>query len=354
MDQVPPSSPPIFHERMGSFRAYHCVCFLIVVCLRLLTYIFSRTIQEGMKASELDLKTFLDRFVPSAREAFAYAADQGDYEEFIRKKLSSLGREKIPRIMDGARELSFDNDVSHHLVLITPSETSRSRHVTEIPTRYLYEQIRGLAKMHALDAAFLLYEAFKDVNQTTVAAGFMYEDFSRYLVPLGGQWPVASMTKVSKRQKNQKFTHWRTNGTEKPDTFLRLGCGGGPPFDFATESRFGNATFGKLKCMGFQKDEQLVLENGFYYPLIKTQATFDFFVYNAETRSAAVCQVTVSNKHSVNDAGLEWLESLGVKKVYFVGITPMGASLDLLFDCKWDDRFVAKVYHLPMEPVRPN
>jgi hypothetical protein len=260
----------------------------------------------------------------------------------------------IPRIMDSARDLSFDMDVSYHLVLITPSEKSRSRHLTEIPTRFLYEKIRDLAKMHALDAAFLLYEAFKDVNQTTAAAGFLYEDFSRYLVPLGGQWPLASMTKVPKRQKKQNISHWRTDGTEKPDTFLRIGCGGGPPFDLATELLSGNATFGKLKCVGFQKDEQLVLENAFYYPLIKTQAMFDFFVYNAETRAAVVCQVTVSNKYSVNDAGLEWLKSLGVEKVDFVGITPAGASLDLPFSCKWDDKFVAKVYHLPMEPVRPN
>ena len=260
----------------------------------------------------------------------------------------------IPQILDSARNFSFDMDVSHHLVLITPSKTSRSWHIMELPTRFLYEKIRDISQLYALDAAFLLYEAFKELNQTTAAAGFMYEDFSRYLVPLGGQWPVASMTKAPKRQKNQKFTHWRTNGTEKPDAFLHLGCGGGPPFGFATKLLSGNVTFGKLKCMGFQKDEQLVLENGFYYPHIKTQATFDFFVYDAETRAAVVCQVTVSPEHSVNDAGLEWLKSLGVEKVYFVGITPAGKSLDLPFGCKWDDdKFVAKVYHLPMEPVRP-
>jgi len=75
-----------FYERMKSFRAHHCICFLIVVHLQLLTYIFSRTIQEGIKASELDLKTFLDHFVPPPCEAFAYAANQDDYEEFIQKK----------------------------------------------------------------------------------------------------------------------------------------------------------------------------------------------------------------------------------------------------------------------------
>jgi len=71
--------------------------------------------------------------------------------------------------MDSTHELSFDMDVSHHLVLITPSEKSQSQHLMEVSTRLLYEQISDLAKIHVLDAA-LLYKAFKDVNQITAAA----------------------------------------------------------------------------------------------------------------------------------------------------------------------------------------
>jgi len=202
--------------------------------------------------------------------------------------------------------------------------------------------------MHALDATFLLYDAFKEVNQTTAAAGHIYEDFTQYLVPLGGKWPVVSMKKVPRRQ---KFSHWKTTETEQADACLCLGRHGGPPFEFVTALLSDNATFGKLKCMGFQKDERLVLEDGFYYPLIKNHVTFDAFVYHAETRTATVLQVMVSNQHSVNNAGFEWLKSLGVRKVYFVGVTPVGLSLDLPFDPEWDDSFVVKVYHLPMEPV---
>ena len=66
------------------------------------------------------------------------------------------------------------------------------------------------------------------------------------------------------------------------------------------------------------------------------------------SQAPAVCQVMVSNKHSVNYAGLGWLKSLGVDKVYFVRITPAGEGHLV------DDEFVAKVYHLPMEPVCPN
>jgi len=160
-----------------------------------------------------------------------------------------------------------------------------------------------------------------DAASSFSAAGHIYEDFTRYLVPLGGEWPVVSMKKLPR---SQKFSHWKTTGTEQADACLRLGRRGGPPFEFVTALLSDNATFGKLKCMGFQKDERLVLEDGFYYPFIKNHATFDAFVYHAETRTATVLQITI-NRHSVNNAGFEWLKSLGVKKVSLVGVTPVGA-----------------------------
>ncbi len=80
--------------------------------------------------------------------------------------------------MNKASGPSFEDKVSHHLVLITPSETDRSQHLVEIPTRYLYEKIRDLAKMQALDAAFLLYEACLEVNHTKTTAGYLIEDFT--------------------------------------------------------------------------------------------------------------------------------------------------------------------------------
>ena len=49
---------------------------------------------DYLALSELDLKTFLDRFIPSTREAFSYAADQYEYETLIRRELKSLGKRK--------------------------------------------------------------------------------------------------------------------------------------------------------------------------------------------------------------------------------------------------------------------
>jgi hypothetical protein len=317
------------------------------------TYIFSRTIHasDQIPPSELEIKTFLDRFISSARQVFAYAANQRAYEDQLEYKLTELGRDKIPQIMDSARLLSFDNRVSHHLVLITPSEKSRSRHITDIPTRFLYEKIRKNSQMQALDAAFLLYESFKEVLQTTAAAGYMYKDFTQYLIPLGGRWPVIPMTKFLKQQK--RYHHWKTSGTEKTDIYLCIGRRGGPPFEFTTAPS-DKLTFSKLTSTGFTKDEQLVLKDGFYYPHSKTQATFDAFVCSAQTREVLVLQATIRDWHSVLNAGLIWLKSLGVEKVYFAGVTPVGKGLDLPIDDREDlNSFVSMAYHLPMEPVRP-
>lgn len=315
------------------------------------TCIVSRIIHasDQIPPSEHEIKTFLDRFISSARQVFAYAANQRAYEDQLEYKLNLLGRDKIPQIMDSARLLSFDNGVSH-LVLITPSEKSRSRHTTDIPTRFLYEKIRKNSQMQVLDAAFLLYESFKEVRQTTAAAGYMYEDFTQYLIPLGGQWPVVRTTKYPKQK---RYHHWKTNGTEKTDTYLCIGRRGGPPFEFTTAPP-DKPTFSKLTSIGFTKDERLVLKDGFYYPLSKTQATFDAFVCSAQTREVLVLQATIRDWHSVLNAGLVWLKSLGAEKVYFAGVTPVGKGLDLPFDDQEDlNSFVSMVYHLPMEPVRP-
>jgi len=290
----------------------------------------------------------LDDFIPSARDVFKHAVYPRQYVLELNEALAPLEREQIPKIMDNARNLSFDDKVSHRLVLITPSETDRKRHQMEIPTRFLYGKIKSLAKMHALDAAFLLYETCGEVEGAKTIVGPIFEDFTHYLLPLGGQWPVACMKTTSKMG---KYKHWRTTETEELNACLCLGHGDAP-FKFVTALLPNNTTFRKLKCFGFEKNAQLVLQNGFYFPLSRNQATFDGFVYDAERRIATVFQVTVGQNHSVKDSGLEWLKSLGVDKVFYVAVTPVGSGVDLPYDPKWDS-FVEKAYHLPLEPVRP-
>jgi hypothetical protein len=215
----------------------------------------------------------------------------------------------------------------------------------EIPTRYIYDRLRELSKLHALDAAFLLYEAFKEVKETKAPAGFIYEDLVHYQLPLGGRWPVVTMNNVGKKI---KYVHFRTTGTEVRDTYLSLGRGG-VPFEFATASP-SNDAFGKLERILYAHDEEPVLRTGFYVPRVPNEATLDGFAYDARSRIATVFQVTVGKKHSVKNAGLEWLKKSGVEKVNYVGVTPVGQRLVLPFDPEWIG-FVENVYQLPLEPT---
>jgi len=81
-------------------------------------------------------------WIASARETFAYAADQYEYETFLQMKPSYFGRERLTHLMDSARSLSFDKDISH-----------RRRAGHSISRRFFYEQITSLAEMRAIDAA---------------------------------------------------------------------------------------------------------------------------------------------------------------------------------------------------------
>ncbi len=287
----------------------------------------------------------MDRFLPSAREAFKYASIQNIYIEHITRELDEVTREKIQSIVHSARSLDFDGKVSHHIVLVTP-QTNRVRHRVEIPTRYLYDKLTELGKLHALDAAYLLYQAFKGVKETKAPAGFIYEDLIGHQLPLGGQWPVVSMQKAPKKK---RYVHLWTTGNEKGDTHLRLGQVA--PFEFVT-APLPSDTFGGLKKIFYVHDGKIVLETGFYVPRVPNEATFDGFAYDAKKRIATVFQATVGAKHSVKTAGLEWLKGLGVEKVYYVGVTPVGQSLDLPFDPVLLP-FVEKVYQLALEPMCP-
>ena len=308
-------------------------------------YICSRTLQDRHVAREQDLKSFLDRFLLSAREVFKYASIQDIYDAHITRELGEVTREQIQSIIHSARSLNFDDKVSHHFVLVTP-QTDRINHRVELPTRYLYNKLTELGKFHALDAAFLLYQASKGVKETKAHAGFIYEDLIWYQLPLGGQWPVVSMKMTPKKK---RYAHLLTTGNEEGDTYLRLGQGA--PFEFVT-APLPSGTFGGLKKIFYMHDGKLVLETGFYVPQVKKEATFDGFVYDAEKRIATVFQAMVGEKHSVKTAGLEWLKGLGVEKVYYVGVTPVGQSLDLPFDPVLLT-FVEKVYQLALEPICP-
>jgi hypothetical protein len=282
----------------------------------------------------------LTQFIPSARDVFNYAAHPTLYDTLITEQLGTLTRKEIQNVVHNAMKLKF-GDVSHHVVLISP-QANRIEHRVEIPTRY--DKLRELSKLHALDAAFLLYEAFKEVKETKAPAWFIYEELVHYQLPLGGRWPVVTMNNTGKKI---KYVHFRTTGTEVGDTYLCLRQG--VPFEFVTVPP-SNDAFSQLERILYAHDQELVLRTGFYIPRVPNEATFDGFAYDARRRIAAVFQVTVGKVHTVKNTGLEWLKKSGVEKVNYVCVTPVGQRLVLPFDPEWLG-FIENVYQLPLEPT---
>ncbi len=146
---------------------------------------------------------------------------------------------------------------------------------------------------------------------------------------------------MTKAPRKRKYTHWTITGTERPNTCLCLGHGS-TPFKFALPLL--PTTFHTLKRIGFEKDEQLVLGDGFYFPLFRNRATFDAFVYDAKTRTAIVFQVTVNDRHSVNNAGFECSKLWASRMLFLLPLHRWGRA--------WIYPFIEAVYHLGMQPVR--
>ena len=113
----------------------------------------------------------------------------------------------ILRFMNNARFLNFDN---HWVCLIILCSLHHQRRVSQPTSRKHQDPYTKKSGQRCdLGAAFLFYEGFEEVDRTTPGVRFLYEDFIRHLIPLGGQWPVISMTRSDNRRK-----YWRTTGKD--------------------------------------------------------------------------------------------------------------------------------------------
>ena len=80
----------------------------------------------------------------------------------------------------------------------------------------------------------------------------------------------------------------------------------------------------------------LQLVDGYYRPSSHFQETFDAFIYESDSKTATVLQVTTGKAHSVKKGGVEWLQGLGVKRFRYIAVSTPNTPLDLPFPNEWN------------------
>jgi hypothetical protein len=82
--------------------------------------------------------------------------------------------------------------------------------------------------------------------------------------------------------------------------------------------------------------EQLT-DNYFYIPISSNQSTFDSFYHFA----GHVCkfQCVTGAQHTVNKKGLDMMQRLGVRKVTYIGLVPVGQEPEFVIDKSTADTY---------------
>ena len=89
--------------------------------------------------SEEDLKTFCERYIPSARAAFQHAAELSEYEAYLDGKISSLEAKDVIRAMNDY-SVAFDGKSANQIFVLRPG-ASRSLPLVQIATDFLTRKL---------------------------------------------------------------------------------------------------------------------------------------------------------------------------------------------------------------------
>jgi hypothetical protein len=80
---------------------------------------------------------FCSKFVPSARIVYSNAGDHNEYFDFLSSKLPVLKLEDLNRMLKQVSTLDLSDEMSHHIMLISPKFGNPSLFEYSIPTEFL-------------------------------------------------------------------------------------------------------------------------------------------------------------------------------------------------------------------------
>ncbi|KAF5379246.1 hypothetical protein D9615_006049 [Tricholomella constricta] len=307
--------------------------------------IMGRTLQPlETRCSEQALKLFYSRYAPSARMAYAYAEGIDQYEKIITEEISNLTFESFGKMLSSAEALRVEN-VSYHILLVSPGKGDRSAQSITISTRYVYDKLRGKLHIHTLEEAARLYQVFMCNQYTKASAGYILDDIHDVFCR-GGEWQLTPMTKGKPGPIN---THFKSPNSTRKSVRLRLGHGN-QLIKIAKQRLPGGSLFTRLPRHRFLLGENIQLVDGYYQPA-PGQPTFDGFIYDSATQTATMLQMTVATRHDVKVQCLTWLINRGAVTIHLVAVKPPNTSLNFVIPNALAPQ-IGKVYELVLKSLQ--
>ncbi|TFK53206.1 hypothetical protein OE88DRAFT_1734147 [Heliocybe sulcata] len=247
------------------------------------------------KDTDRIIKDFFDKYGPSTRNAYIAASVGEDWEDQvafdITTALSNLDLPKLRNLVSQTSQLQMDENVSHHLLLVRPDKR-RHRVQVDVISEHILVLLLNTLSLSERQSMRAFFDLFVSVPQTKAAAGHLLEWRMHDLLPKSRSWPVMKLGT------NKKYC---MNIYGDSDNTLRI-----EPEDRRAEV----PDYQVLVICKYSKGEQIDLAGKYYWPQARNEPTIDSFIYNPQDNVITAFQVTVSESHSVNSKGLEWLKSL--------------------------------------------
>jgi hypothetical protein len=255
-----------------------------------------------------------------------------DYDATLLRKLAPITYESLDNLVRQTSALDLSGPVSHQIVSISRGP-SRNAFDTSFPSRYIFKKLLDSLSDRRLEALARLYKVYRRVPNARGNVGFILEDAVNDVFFRGGEWSLVSMMRSNRM--GPKYTYWKDSKGPTSPQYLHLGYMG-RHISIDTDPNPAGSVYVPLPLIHFLSGAQLQLKDGYYYPSVCSQETFDAFIYELASKTATVFQVTTSKKDSVKEGGIKWLQGLGVEEFRYIAVSTPNTPLELPFPNEWN------------------
>ncbi|KAH7915099.1 hypothetical protein BJ138DRAFT_1176768 [Hygrophoropsis aurantiaca] len=284
--------------------------------------------------SERQLQLWYDRYTPSVRLAYQWAARIDEYESSLDQKLRQYSGSvlSLPAPLRGLGAFTFftttDADkLSLELFVVYPTANTAD-YVCDTPTRHLARKV-----IHAVNArTYAEHAKFREVLHVpglSALGEHLMEELANKLLPQGRTPQQLHKLEFDEHAGDNDQQHWAVdrNSAYRPLWFV-VGADPHPVTINTSPIRPRPSSTHALVPLEYDT-RTLALQNGRFYvprkPPDSTQAMLDLDSFIYQDGTAYLLQYAVARgRHAVRTGGLAFLRGLGVARVVYVGVVPAG------------------------------
>ena len=287
--------------------------------------------------------------MPSARSAYTTAPNVLSHRERISDRIRRTSYEKIYDVLsDACSSHDLSTDLSSYLVVLE-ANAKRSFQV-RLASVYIFNLVYEHHLKDNYDRTVMFYELFCSPGFSRTPAGWLLDHLFHRLLRRGGQWPLSALEEVSR----EKQIHWVTVPTARATTtkYLLLSGSRSPCASIHGES-VHDPEIKPLKFVEYTPQDFDLRDNQYHKPVNRNEATFDSFIFVADSSLAIVFQAASNPRHTVKAQGFKRLRDMGIQEIWFIALTPPLTTVDLVVEDE-AAHLVNKQYHLVVHPHQLN